>query len=291
MKKDLSIIIVSYNTEGLTRTCLKSITASLKGSGISYEIIVVDNASADGSRKMLRTEFPRVLTVLKKDNIGFGRANNAGIQKAEGEYILLLNSDIIVTEDAISRLFAFAQRHPRSFIGGKLFNTDGSPQSSCGPFFTLPVVLGVLFLRGDRIGLTRYSPTKPQQVDWVSGACIMAPRKLFLDGLLFDEGIFMYMEEIDLLYRAAKKGYTTFFFPNAKFIHYGAASSGSKRTPILNIFRGFLYFYRKHYGTIELFLLTVFLRLKALLAFCFGVITGNYQMQQTYAEAFRLVKK
>src|SRR4030042_1254966 len=118
----------------------------------------------------------------------------------------LEGSDIRYEIIGIEKRYRFSVRKPNAFIGGKLFNSDRTPQSSCGPFFSLPVVFAALFLRGDRIGLTRYSPNKPRRVDWISGACIMAPKKLFLDGLLFDEKIFMYMEEIDLLYRAKKKG-------------------------------------------------------------------------------------
>jgi GT2 family glycosyltransferase len=287
---DVSIIIVSFNTEKITDRCLSTILTSLEHSGISFEIIVVDNASTDGTRSMLAKKYPQVITILNKDNCGFGRANNQGIEKSRGEFVLLLNSDTETLDLSVEKLYRFCLTHPRSFVGGKLYNVDMSPQTSCGPFFSLPVVFAAFFLRGDRIGITRFSPRKQVRVDWVSGACIMAPKRLFADGLLFDTDIFMYMEEIDLLYRAKKKGYDVWFYPDARFIHIGGGSSTSyRKQPVLNIYRGLLYFYRKHYSAYSLTMLKYLLRLKANIAWCIGKIAGNSRIVETYEEAYRLV--
>lgn len=287
---DLSIIIVSYNTKQLLEDCLNSVVNSLSGSGVTYEIIVVDNISTDGTRQMLAAKFKDVRTILNDNNVGFGKANNQGINIARGKYILLLNSDTVALGNALVKLLHFCCQKNHAFVGAKLLNNDRSAQTSCGPFLSLPVVFAALFLKGDRLGMTRFSPNKPRRVDWVSGACIMAPKTLFRDGLLFDESIFMYMEEIDLLYRAAKKGYKTYFTPSAKIVHYGAASSQKKRKqPVLNIYRGLEYFYKRHYGPVDLFLLKVLLGIKAAGAYIVGLLMGDSYLKETYAEAFKLV--
>jgi GT2 family glycosyltransferase len=287
---DLSIVIVSFNTKKLTHDCLASIQKSLKGAPIKYEIILIDNVSTDGTREMLKEKFPKVVTILNRENVGFGRANNQGIEKAQGEYVLLLNSDTLVLNNALGKLLAFARQHPNAFVGAKLLNLDHSAQTSCGPFFSLPVVFAALFLKGDHIGLTRWSPTKTRKVDWVSGACIMAPKRLFMNNLLFDEKIFMYMEEIDLLYRARKMGYPTYFYPRSLIIHLGAGSSTNKRKgPVLNIYKGLLYFYQKHCSVLSLGVLRLLLRLKAGIAWSIGAIMGKEYLKETYEEAYRLV--
>lgn len=257
----------------------------------SYEIIIIDNASTDGSREMLKLKFPKVRTIFNRENVGFGRGNNQGIRAANGEYILLLNSDTIVLNNAIGKLVSYGRQHPNAFIGPKLLNPDKSPQSSCGPFFSLPVVFASLFLKGDVLGLTRWSPNRARRVDWVSGAAILAPKKLYLPDLLFDENIFMYMEEIDLLMRARKKGYPTYFYPRSLIVHLGAASSTNKKKgPILNIYRGFLYLYKKHASGFGFASIKFMLRAKAVIAWTIGVILGKGTLKEIYEEAFRMVK-
>lgn len=287
---DLSVVIVSFNTKGLLNDCLTSLYKSIRGQLFDVEIIVVDNASTDGTREMLINKYPKVRTIFNSENVGFGRANNQGIRRAVGEYILLLNSDTIIPNQAIGKLYEFTRKHPRSFVGPKLLNMDRSAQTSCGPFFSLPVVFASLFLKGDVIGLTRSSPRKTKRVDWVSGACIIAAKKLFMDDLLFDEKIFMYMEEVDLLMRAKKKGYGTYFYANAPIIHLGCGSSVNKRTgPVLNIYKGFLYLYNKHSSYRARIALKFLLRLKAVLSIGIGIVTGSTYLKTTYAEALKLV--
>jgi GT2 family glycosyltransferase len=239
---------------------------------------------------MLAKKFPTVKTILNSENAGFGKANNQAIAKAEGDYVLLLNSDTIVLNNAIGKLVSFGKQHPNAFIGAKLLNVDRSAQTSCGPFLSLPVVFTALFLKGDVLGITRWSPNHVRKVDWISGACILGPRKLFKNGLLFDEKIFMYMEEIDLLYRAKKKGISVFFYPRSLIVHLGGGSSSNKRKgPVLQIYRGLLYFYQKHHSAAAVGVLRLMLRAKALISWLVGVIVGNRYLKETYAEAYKLV--
>lgn len=287
---DLSIIIISYNTKDLLDHCLESVFSSLKKSTLQYEVLVVDNASTDGSVDMMKRKYPRVICMVNKENKGYGKANNDAIRRAAGERILLLNSDTIVVSDALVRLYEFSLRHPKAFVAPKLLNRDRSEQMSCGPFMTLPVAFAILFLKGDALHITRWSPSKVTRVDWASGAALMARRLSFLDDLLFDEKIFMYMDEIDLLYRAKQKGYPTFFVPSAKIVHIGSGSSKKgKRGPIIQIYKGFLYFYKKHYGKKSLAVLKVLLRFKAFLGMIIGIGLRNKDMKETYEEAYKLV--
>ena len=287
---DISVVIVSFNTKKLLDDCLTSLYKSIQGQSFTVEIIVVDNASTDGTREMLINKYPKVRTIFNSENVGFGRANNQGIRKTIGEYILLLNSDTIVPNHAMKKLYEFTKKHPKSFVGPKLLNMDRSAQTSCGPFFSLPVVFASLFLKGDVIGLTRSSPRKTKHVDWVSGACMMAAKKLFMDDLLFDEDIFMYMEEVDLLMRAKKKGYGTYFYAGAQIIHLGGGSSTNKRTgPVLNIYKGLLFVYRKHYTASALQKLRILLKIKAIISIIIGFVTNSGYLKKTYAEAYTLV--
>lgn len=286
---DLSVIIPSYNTKALLERCLDSISVSLKDSDISYEVIVVDNASKDGSRDILNKKYTQVIKILNNENVGYGKANNQGIRKATGRYVLLLNSDIQVLNESIGKLFTFIASHSKVFAGGKLLNEDHSPQASCGPMYSLAVVALMLFGKGDDLRITRYSPLREREVDWVSGACLIGEKQSFLDMGLFDEGIFMYMEEIDLLYRAKQKGYTVHFVADAQFIHTGAASSSKRRTPVVNIYRGLMYFYRKHRSPLAVAAVKLLLMAKALAAIVLGRIIGKRDLVITYEQAIRVV--
>lgn len=286
---DVSIIIPSFNTSALLARCLTSIFTSLQDSDITHEVIVVDNASTDGSVELVRKKFSQVHVVSNTENVGYGRANNQAIKKAKGRYILLLNSDIVVQNDAIGALYKFIKDKKKIFVGGKLFNVDGSAQASCGPFLTIPVVALMLFAKGDLWGATRSSPDSTKPVDWVSGACLMGEKKAFEDVGLFDEEIFMYMEDIDFLYRARKRGYRTFFCSDAQFIHAGAGSSGQRRTPVVNIYRGLLYFHRKHCGRVSYATIRFMLMAKALAAILGGRIMGKRDLSLIYEEAIGMV--
>ncbi|PIP62809.1 hypothetical protein COW98_02025 [Candidatus Roizmanbacteria bacterium CG22_combo_CG10-13_8_21_14_all_35_9] len=293
-KIDLSIIIVSYNTKKITENCLESINRSLWKSKIKYEIIVVDNDSKDGSKEMLEKysadKNNHSVYYQTNTNLGFGRGNNFAVKKAEGKYILLLNSDTIVLNRSIEKLYNFYFENEKTvhFLGAKLLNKDLTPQPSACRFFTLPVIFGALFLKTDYWGLTRFSPNHFQKVDWVSGACIMTKKSLYQRLGGFDQDIFMYMEEVDLLYRAKKKGWKTYFYPAAQIVHLGSASSGGKTFPILQVYRGFLYFYKKHYSFLHLLILKFFLKLKAGTSLLIGRAINNQYLIKTYEEAFKI---
>ncbi len=319
---DLSIIIVSYNTAQITKKCLQTIVLGLEEASFKYEIVVLDNDSTDNSIAMLH-EFKKqhsslsIKIVESKENLGFGKGNNAAVKQAMGKHLLFLNSDteilgaraeiplrqmadrndkgIAETDgvDSISSLYSFftSDLNIYSFVGPKLLEKDGkTPQASAGHFYTLPVVFAALFLRGDYYGLTRFSPRFTKQVDWVSGACFMCAKSDFemLGG--FDEAIFMYMEEIDLLYRAKKHNLLTGFYPNSRIIHLGSASSNGRSEPIIQVFKGFLYFYKKHNSRLQLHVLRIMLQFKALVSITIGKIINSSYLSKTYAQAYGITK-
>lgn len=295
---DLSIIIVSYNTRAITKKCLETIMRSLQyDPTIRPEIIVVDNNSTDRSVETISNIKSQISNIsLKliesKENLGFGRGNNYAVKQAQGKYLLFLNSDIEVIDDAIPKLYRFftSKKNRFNFVGGKLLNKNLTPQSSCGPFYTLPVIFAALFLRGDYWGLTRYSPNKIRQIDWVSGACFFCQKADFVKLAGFDEKIFMYMEEIDLFYRAKKQEMTVGFFPLARFIHLGSASSSKRTQPILQVYRGFLYLYHKHHSAFSLKIVRSMLKLKAFVGFWLGKLTKNVYLLETYEKADQIIQ-
>lgn len=295
---DLSIVIVSYNTRRVTHQCLESIFKSFRAykdeHTPAFEIILIDNASdKDDSSTYLQSyaqKHSNIVYVANTTNRGFGPANNQGVELARGQYILLLNSDTIILKDAIQKLYSFYRKNESSkhFVGLKLLNKDLTPQPSAAPFYSLPVIIGALFLKGDYWGLTRYSPKVVRKVDWVSGACIMTKKEYFQKVGGFDETIFLYMEEVDLLYRAAKLKMNTYFYSKARIVHMGSASSNGRTFPILQVYRGFLFFYKKHHSKIALFFLRILLRLKAGLTWFLGFIINNPYLKNTYEEAYHV---
>ena len=293
---NISIIIVSYNTKQITKNCLNSIIKSFKNSKINYQIIVIDNDSKDGSVEFLKTfskKHPNNFKlILNNENTGFGKANNQGVKIADSDYILLLNSDTVTLDDSIEKLIKYYKKNEGvvHFAGAKLFNKDMTPQPSTAPFFTPLIVFAALFLRGDYWGLTRSSPNIEKKVDWVSGACILTKKEYYNKINGFDEGVFMYMDEVDLLYRASLKGLNTYFFPEAKFIHIGFASSGSKSYPVIQVFRGLIYFYKQHYSKWAFYWLLIMLKLKAKVSLIIGKITKNKYLIETYEKANEMVE-
>jgi len=293
-KIDLSIIIVSYNTKKITEDCLKSINRSLRASKIQYEIVVADNDSKDGSdellKKMAGDESNHLVYFQTGENLGFGKGNNFAVKKARGKYLFLLNSDTVILNNSIEKLYNFYLKNEANihFIGPKLLNRDFTPQPSACRFFSIPVIFATLFLRGDYWGLTRFSPMKLQKVDWISGAAILTKKILYEQLRGFDETIFMYMEEVDLLYRASNLGFKTYIYPSAQIVHLGSASSGGRTFPILQVYKGFLFFYKKHYSRLNLTILKLLLKTKAIIALIIGRIKGNKYLIETYEQAYKI---
>ncbi|HUW24325.1 MAG TPA: glycosyltransferase family 2 protein [Patescibacteria group bacterium] len=285
-KVKLSIIILSWNTRELLNQCLKSLEL-----GPEVEVIVVDNGSTDGSAQAVKKEFPGVKLIINKENLGFSKGNNEGIKRAQGDYIMLLNSDTLIKKGAIEKLINFLDEHSEiGIVGPKLLNQDGSPQSNCGRFPNLLVALVMLFAEHwGADNFVRCSPAKSGLADWLMGAAFMARKEVFekIGGL--DEQLFMYMEEVEWFYRSRKAGFLTYFFKEAEIIHLGRGSAKhGKKDPIINIYRGLLYFYRKHKNFPELFILRLMLKTKAFLALIIGHLKNDNYLKETYGEALKI---
>lgn len=285
-KVKVSIIILSWNTKQLLRNCLKSLK------DMAVETIVVDNGSTDGSPMMVAKEFPQVKLIKNKKNLGFGAANNQGMKAATGDYLLLLNSDTIIKDQAPLKMAAFLTKNPKAgVVGCCLLNSDGSLQFSAGPFPNLKVSLAMLFLEHWFKNLTRASFAKTTEVDWVMGAALMIRQEVLQKAGWMDEEVFMYMDEVEWCYRIKKAGFKVFFYPEAEIIHlFGGSSKTGRQDPILNIYRGLIYFYQKHYSPFQLRILKIMLKLKAREALILGWLTSNHYLKQTYAEALKIVK-
>ena len=250
---DLSILIVSWNVADLLVNCLNSILAH-PPSG-SYEILVVDNASSDDSVRVLREKFPQVKLILNDQNVGFAGANNQAMQAATGRYLLLLYPDTIVFEDTLQCLVDFLDQHPQAGAAGSLYeNPDGSLQPSAFPFPTVSRELWRL-LHLDRLhaygtyNVRRWSREIPREVDSLQGASLMLRRAALDETGLLDTGYFMYTEEIDLCYRLRQKGWSLYWVPRSRIIHFGGQSTRQAALKMfLCLYGSKVQFFRKHYG-------------------------------------------
>lgn len=257
----LSIIIVNWNTRELLRDCLKSVADKL-GEMINHEIIVVDNASNDGSTGMVLNEFPGVMLIENGENAGFACANNQATSIASGKYLLLLNSDTKLIGDNVCDVLNYLDLHPKVGIAtGKMLYEDGEFQPSWRRF---PSIAGAIWGNTfDRIVAIdtpfqksfRYKnldPDKINEIDWVIGAYLYVRAELLEDGKLFDEDIFMYYEDTLLCKRAWKSGYSVIYLPLAPVIHYRAISAKKIRakTMLYSFQSSVVYVERLHGATI-----------------------------------------
>lgn len=273
----ISIIIINWNTQNILRECLNSIGTTCQG--LEYEVIVVDNASGDGSVAMLRTDFPEVRLIENKTNVGFARANNQAMLSGLGEYFLLLNSDACLLPGALEKLYELGKTHPNAgIVGAMLVNPDSSFQASFSRFPTL--WREVLILSGlGRVLYGRWFPSHgpeaekgSQPADYVEGACMLVRRSAYQQAGGLDESFFMYAEEVDWCYRMKQRGWQVWYQPQARVLHYGGASSAGRRTQREgDLYWSRIHFFRKHYGDGPANCLKVLI---------LGLTTGKYALHQ-----------
>ncbi|MDB5098752.1 MAG: glycosyl transferase family protein [Cyanobacteria bacterium RYN_339] len=252
MPPDLSILIVNWNTRELLLACLRSITAPA-------EIVVVDNASHDGSADAVATEFPGVTLIRNDRNVGFAAANNQAYQACRGRYALLLNSDTLVPPGSLERLTAYMAAHPRvGIVGPRLEYGDGSYQISALRF-SRPWDVYYEYARFPRLlqpaaqkaprRLIPLSETEPTPVEYVMGAALLIRREA-VDAIgLMDDAYFMYAEEVDWCFRARAAGWEIMYLPTAVITHLGGQSTAQVPDLMLAYrFASTLRFMRLHYG-------------------------------------------
>jgi N-acetylglucosaminyl-diphospho-decaprenol L-rhamnosyltransferase len=282
---DLSIIIVNWNTRDLLIQCLRSIYETINT--LSFEVIVVDNASTDDSVAVTRERFPHVKILENQDNVGFARANNQATLASQGRYMLFFNSDAILLPNAAQALFDLAEANPHAgIVGAQLRNPDGSFQASHTPFPDLWKEFMILSGLG-RLILGRWYPSYgpeenrgPQVVDYVEGACLLVRRSAFGEVGGLDEDYFMYAEEVDWCYAMKENGWQVWYQPAARVIHLGGGSSQNRRTQKeSNLYKSRVRFFRKHYGRLAAAILKlqilVFTGIKIIVHGCLRRVSGN----------------
>ncbi len=252
----VTIVIVSYNTRQLTLNCIQSVLE--QGSGITQQIIVLDNASRDGSADAIALQFPDVELIRSSDNHGFAKGNNIAALQARGEYILLLNPDTIVLNQAIVRLIEFAERTPDAKVwGGRTLREDMSlNKGSCWRFqslwtiFSSSLGLPMLFPKSDFFNAEAYGDWQrdaERQVEIVTG-CLLLVRRTFWEELRgFDEKFFIFAEEADLCYRAHELGAKPMITPSATIVHLCGASTTVRADKLELLWKGKVTFVLKHW--------------------------------------------
>lgn len=257
---DISVVILSWNDQNYMEECLQSLMHSTKSR--TLEIIVVDNASTDGTPDIVAAKFPSVKLIRNRENLGFPKGNNIGMQASRGKYVFLLNSDVKVLDGCMDALADYLDVHPDiGMIGPRILNRDMTHQSSCRRYPTLwnnfCMMSGLssafkesrffsgehmFYFKGDRL----------MDVDVLVG-CFWAVRREALDEFgMLDEGFFMYAEDLDWCLRCKKAGWRVVFYPDAESIHYRGGSS-AKKDPVwlaLTQQRSVLRYWKKHHGVL-----------------------------------------
>ncbi len=254
---DLSIIIVNWNTRSIVCDCLRSIYQ--QGGEIDLEVIVIDNASTDGSVEMVKKDFPQVTLIENSQNRGFAAANNQGIAISKGRYVLLLNSDTIVLDNAIAKTVAFADSHPEAaVVGCRVLNPDRTLQPTC---FMFPSILNMLlsstylyklFPKSKFFGrerMTWWDRSDVREVDVVTGCFMLVRQDAIKKVGSMDEQFFIYGEETDWCYRFKQANWKILFAPGAEIIHLGGQSAKKRATTmVVQLRKSILQFMKKHRG-------------------------------------------
>jgi len=259
-KPDLSVVVVNYNTRHLLPEMMATLAAA--ADGMSLQVIVIDNASRDGSAEYIRQDWPQVELVANAANVGFGRANNQALPLVRAADILLLNTDAFLRPDSLRAALGVLAHHPEcGIVGVRLVGRDGVVQPSCRYFPTawnlllVSTGLAKLFPRARLVDDAHWNDRKPAECDWVPGAFLLIRRAVTDQVGLFDPRFFLYYEEVDLCRAAKAAGWTVRYCPDTDVVHIGGESAKSdgnlsasgRQLPALQVESELLYF-RKHYG-------------------------------------------
>jgi GT2 family glycosyltransferase len=228
---------------------------------ITKEIIIVDNASDDGSVQLIKNRFPSVRLIENKDNIGFGRGNNQALKIAKGEFMLLINPDAIVSEDTFDKMLSFFNKNPDAGLAGcKIINSDGTLQLACrrsfpGPWTSFTKVTGLssLFPKSRlfaRYNLTYLNENETYEVDAISGSFMMMRKEVYKRVGGFDERFFMYGEDLDLCYRVQQAGFKVYYVHSTQIIHYKGESTKRSNLDETKVFYNAMHlFVKKHFSS------------------------------------------
>jgi GT2 family glycosyltransferase len=256
-REHLSVVIVSYESWAPVAACLESLSACRER--IPLEVVLVDNASTDGTVELVGRAHPWVEVIGNRENLGFTRGVNQGFARTSGDAVLILNPDCLVTADALERLLSALASDPRlAAVAPALLDVEGRITRSCGRFPDLWTLLcdhlRLIYMFPDSPLFGRYKyggqPIEAlDRVDWASGAAFLVARHAWQEIGGLDERIFMYMEEVDWFRRASRAGLSARYVPEARIVHYGQQSS--RQAPVetyLHNLRSRVYYFRKHHG-------------------------------------------
>jgi len=284
---DVSIIVVNWNGRGLLARCLQCVESTVKQ--VRYEVIVVDNASTDGSQEMVKCDFPNTRLIENTQNVGFAAANNQGMEIAQGRFVLLLNSDAFVKDGTVDTMVAFMDAHPEAGMAGcKLLYDDGRLQRSCTSFPSLAtelysaIKLDKLLPKSPIFGkyrLSYWNFDDIREVDVIMGAFMMVRREAIDQVGAMDASYFMYSEEVDWCYRFKNQGWKILYYPEVEAIHlWGGTSKQVQLEMFVQMYQSRIHFFRKNYGRFSVFLLKILLYLNCVLRVGLGRI---YYLRET----------
>lgn len=243
---EVSVIIVNWNAKQLLKDCINSIYKGARD--LQLEIIVVDNGSTDGSQNMVKKSFPQVILIENEKNLGFSRANNIGFKYSNGKYLLFLNPDTLVPEKTLEEAIKFMEKNrDAGIMGCKHLNPDGSFQPSAFGFIPLTSIFAYI------LGLNKLfkiswlkKKSTIRTVPYTQGSFLFMRRKVFQEIGQFDEGFFLYGEDVDLCKRVWDSGWKVYYYPDIFITHYLGGSSKKNPEMLKHFISGALYFYRKH---------------------------------------------
>ncbi|MBP9698106.1 MAG: glycosyltransferase family 2 protein [Candidatus Moranbacteria bacterium] len=238
-RKELTIAVNSYKNQDILRLCLESIRKEMSKTGISYEVLVADSATEEDTEMMMREDFPEVRFFPFKENVGFKALVNVSLREAAGQYVFLINSDIILSPEAMPKLLAYLKEHPEiGILGPKQFNFNGSLQQSCFHFYRPETILyrrtwfGRLPFAKRHLNwftLADQDLSRPRSVDWVIGSAMLVSKEKASAVGPMDDRFFMYMEDVDWCRRFWEQGFKVVYFPDVFVYHYhgkGSAKGG-----------------------------------------------------------------
>lgn len=282
----ISIIILTYNSSRYISSLLESLTSKYKKEILEkkLEILVADNSSQDDTVELSK-KFTAVKTINNGGNFGYAKGNNLASKKAQGEILIFMNPDAKFDSGDMFELTETLEDKKVGIVGGKIIDFHGKNEPSCGKIYTLFNTLCLAFGIEEKVGI-RFAPKKEMKVGFVSGAFLAIRRTLFEELHGFDEHYFMYIEDQDLCFRAKKLGYEVVFNPKAVIQHVGEGSS-NRTFAVVNIYKGLLYFHKKHMGKASYEIVKSALKAKAILLVSLGKISHNKYLVETYEQAFK----
>ena len=301
---DLSVIILSFNTKDITGRCLSKLQVAKdyceKRLKNKVQVIVLDNASSDGSTELIKSDYPWVKLIVSKENLGFSKGNNVAMRQSKNPFILLLNSDVYVEEESLYKALAYFRVNLNcDILGARLDYSTGKLQPSCGnlpnPLNIIFWILGLSLLPFIDKLVPAFHPksknyfSKAHQVGWIMGAFFMLRRRVFEKTGGFDENLFMHMEEVEWCKRIRDGGFKIWYVPQIEVVHlHGASTNFDLSTSFLNELKGIKYFSLKHY-TILYLPVKVFLIFGLILRVIIFSLLAKTKRARVYLEGLSVV--